>query len=102
MAVGHLLEENRLQVVEPIKISEPKTKFVVDVYKKWQAPHDSLFVLDKIDPQFNRAARNIQDVKLLTVESLNTYDCLSARRIFITPTALEQLSARLAKAAEKN
>src|SRR5689334_17726662 len=30
MAVNHLITENRFQVVEPIKISEPKTKFVAE------------------------------------------------------------------------
>ena len=101
MAVSHLLKENLLQVVEPIKISEPKTKYVADVYKKWQAPTDSLLVLDKIDPVLHRAARNIPNVRLVSVETLNTYDCLRARRVFITAAGLAQLSERLAKTGEK-
>jgi large subunit ribosomal protein L4 len=101
MAVNHLIEEKRLQVVEPIKLSEPKTKNVAAIYKKWQAPMNSIFVIEKVDALLSRAARNINAVQLSTVESLNTYNCLSARRIFITPAALEQLSARLAQKSEK-
>jgi len=97
LAMNHLIHENRLQVVDPVKLSEPKTKLVADIYKKWQAPTDSLFVVEKIDPQFNRAARNIPLVKIVDVESFNTYECLRARRVFITQTALENLATRLSK-----
>jgi large subunit ribosomal protein L4 len=100
MAVQSVLEENRLQVVEPIEISEPKTKNVAAIYSKWQAPSDSLFVVDKIAPEFNRASRNIPQVKVADVSTLNTYDCLRARRIFITKPALEQLSVRIAQREE--
>jgi len=95
MAVNSLLSENRLQVVEPVTIAESKTKNVAQVYRKWQTPTDSLYVVEKMDPKFLRASRNIKDVKVTTVESLNTYECMKARRIFMTPTAVEQLTARV-------
>ena len=95
MAVNSLLLENRLQVVEPVTIAESKTKNVAQVYRKWQTPTDSLYVVEKMDPKFLRASRNIKDVKVTTVESLNTYECMKARRIFMTPTAVEQLTARV-------
>ncbi len=100
MAVKELLDGGKLQVVEPIEMKEPKTKYVAAVYKKWQAPTDSLFVVEKIDPLFNRAARNIPNVVLKDVESLNTYDCLGARRVFMTKAALDALVARVSKATE--
>ena len=95
MAVGSLLEENRLQIVEPVSVAEPKTKNVAQVYSKWQTPSDSLYVVDKIEPNFKRASRNIKNVTVTTVESLNSYDCLKARRIYMTPVAFEQLTARI-------
>ncbi len=101
MAVSHLLKENILQVVEPIQFPEPKTKHVAEIYKKWLAPTDSLLVLDKIDPALNRASRNISNVRIVDVDTLNTYDCLRARRVFITAAGLAQLSERLAKTGEK-
>jgi len=101
MALQGLIQSERLQVVEPVTVSEPKTKLVSGIYKKWNAPTDSLFVLDKIDPLFARAAKNIAGVQVTTVDSLNTYDCMAARKIFITPTALEQLTARIGKGLEE-
>jgi large subunit ribosomal protein L4 len=95
MALQELFSENKFQVVDPIQVSEPKTRLVAQIYSKWQAPTDSLFVVHKKDPVFSRASKNIANVKVTDVESLNTYDCLAARRIFITPEALEQLSARI-------
>jgi large subunit ribosomal protein L4 len=101
MSLDQLLKDNKLQVVEPIKLSEPKTKNVAGVYAKWQAPKGSLFVLDRVEPTFHQASRNIANVRVMDVESLNTYDCLKARRIFITQAALERLSARIAPKTEK-
>lgn len=98
LAVKSLMESDRLQVVEPIKLDEPKTKYVANVYKKWQAPSSSLFVVSDRQPDFIRASRNIPDVAVTDVGTLNTYDCLKARRVFITADALERLSARLSKA----
>ncbi len=96
MAVEGLLKDDRLQVVEPIKISEAKTKNVAAVYSKWKAPTDSIFLVDKVDEKFNRASRNIANVIVSDVASFNTYDCLRARRVFITKAGLEQLTARIA------
>lgn len=101
MAIKELLENNKLQVVDPIVLSEPKTKNVAAIYAKWNVPTKSLLVLDKIEPHFQRASRNIQYVQITDVESLNTYDCLAARRVYITTAALESLSARISKYTEK-
>lgn len=100
MALRGLLEDNRIQVVEPIKLSEIKTKNVAAIYLKWQAPTDSFFLVDKIDADFSRASRNIQNVRVSDVASFNTYDCLRARRVFITKAGLEQLTARVGQKAE--
>jgi large subunit ribosomal protein L4 len=97
LAVKSLLEENRLQVVDAVEISEPKTKHVAAVYAKWQAPTDSVLLVDKVDANFHRAARNIAHVKVADVASFNVYDALRARRVFITRPALEQLSSRFNK-----
>jgi large subunit ribosomal protein L4 len=96
MAVSEIIKDEVLQVVEPVKITEPKTKHVAAIFAKWKAPTDSLFVFDKLDPNFQRAARNIANVTLKNVETLNTYDCLKARRIFITESALNALKERIA------
>ncbi len=95
MAIKGLIDDNRIQVVEPIEISQPKTKHVAAVFTKWQAPTDSIFLVEKIEPTLNRAARNIANVRLLDVASLNTYDCLRARKVFLTKPALQALTARI-------
>lgn len=101
MAFGGLIEDKRIQVVEPIALPEVKTKHVAAVYKKWQAPTDSLFVVEKIDPNFQRAARNVSNVRVFDVETLSAYDFLRARRVFITEPALDALASRLGSASEE-
>jgi len=102
MAVAQLIKDNRFQIVDPIKISEQKTKHVAAIYAKWNAPTNSLLVVDKIDAQFNRVSRNIANVRVMDVETLNTYELLGARRLFITKPAFDGLVARLSKAAGSN
>jgi len=100
MALKELIDAGKLQVVDSVEVKEPKTKAVAAVYANWQAPNNSLFVVEKIETLFNRAARNIAAVALKDVESLNTFDCLAARKVFITKGALEKLSARISKSLE--
>lgn len=100
MAVKGLLDDKRIQVVEPIELSEIKTKHVAAIFNKWQAPTDSLFLLPKVDAGLNRASRNISHVKVSDVASFNIYDCLRARRVFITKEGLAELTARITKKAE--
>ncbi len=102
MAIAQLIKNNRFQIVEPIQITEPKTKSVAAIYQKWNAPTSSLLVVDKIDSQFNRASRNINSVRVTDVQSLNTYEVLGARRLFITKPAFDALVERLAKSVGAN
>ncbi len=95
MAFKKLLDDSRVQIVEPIDLKEPKTKLMASVYGKWQAPSDSLFVVEKLEPKLVRAGRNISNVHLRDAESLNTYDCLRARKVFLTPAALKLLESRV-------
>ena len=61
---------------------------------------DSFYIVDKIDSNFSKASRNIPNVTVTDVATLNTYDCLRARRIFITKEALTQLTARIKEGGE--
>jgi large subunit ribosomal protein L4 len=95
LAFRNMIEEGRLQIVDPIQLSEPKTKNVAAIYEKWKTPTDAILIVDKIDPQFHRAARNIPLVTVTDVATVNTYECLKARRVFVTRGALDQLIVRL-------
>lgn len=100
IAFMNLVNEGRIQVVEDVKITEPKTKNVAAIYAKWQAPAQSVLVIDKLDPTFARASRNIENVCVIDAESFNTYDLLRARRVFVTKPAFDQLTARMASSLE--
>ncbi len=101
-AFKQLIDEARLQVVEPVEVKEPKTKFVAAVFKKWSAPTDSVFVVDKLNDSLVRASRNISSVTVVDAESLNTYHCLRARKIFLTPAALKCVEARVLGSGDKS
>ncbi len=83
-----------------MKLKEVKTKVVANIYRKWNAPTDSIYVVERISEDLQRAARNVSNVELRDVESLNAYDCLRARKIFISSEALDKLTARLSPVKE--
>jgi len=101
MAVRELISDNRLQVVDAIQLAESKTRVVAAIYKKWQVPTDSLLIVDKIQAEFGRASRNIENVRVTDVATFNAYDALRARRVFITKPALDILHKRLSAAASE-
>lgn len=100
-ALKGLFDDGRLQVVEPIELKEAKTRNVAEVYKRWKVSTGCLLVVERLEPDFVRASRNIAAVRVVDVQTVNVYDCLSARQVFITPTALEQLATRLGKTVER-
>ncbi len=100
LAVKGLFDDDRFQVVEPIKLSEVKTKNVAAVYKKWNAPTDSILLVEKVEADFARASRNIPNVRVVDVATFNAYDAMRARRVFVTKSALNSLSTRLGTVSE--
>lgn len=100
LAVKELIEDNRMTVVEPIQISETKTRLVADVYKKWNTPTDSILLVDKIAADFGRASRNIENVRVVDVATFNAYDAIRARRVYVTKPALDLLHKRLGASLE--
>jgi ribosomal protein L4 len=83
-----------------MELPEVKTKHITAIFSKWQAPIGSFLLVDKVDANLNRAARNVASVKISDVASFNVYDCLKARRVFITKAGLELLTARVSAKAE--
>ncbi len=101
LAIRGLFEDERIQIVEPIKLTELKTKHVAAIYKKWKAPTDSILLVDKLDADFTRASRNAANVRVVDVASFNAYEAMRARRVFVTKPALAALSERLGASSEK-
>jgi len=87
------LQSNDVRVLDAIKLDEPKTKFVAQMYKKLGIDRSCLLALTGRDESVERAARNIDRTTLTTVAQLNAWDIMNKRTLLLTKEGLEQLLA---------
>ena len=95
LAVKHILSEkvkcNDLIIIDELKIAEPKTK-ILKSYLDKQKINSALFLEgDTPNQNLSLAARNLKDIKYLSVKSVNALDLLRHQKLIISKDALAQL-----------
>ena len=89
-ALSNAVAENKLIIVDDIKLAEIKTKnfqAMLDAFKLNKA----FVLLDSNDKNVILSARNIQDVKTAGVNELNVYDVLKYQTVVATKAAVEKI-----------
>ncbi|MCD7716196.1 MAG: 50S ribosomal protein L4 [Lachnospiraceae bacterium] len=89
-ALTSRVQENRLIVLDELKLAEIKTKnmkAVLDALKVDKA----LVVLDEKDENVMLSARNIPDVKTALTNTINVYDVLKYNTVVVTKAAVEAI-----------
>lgn len=94
-ALSLKLREGRLLVVDKLEVAEPKTREVVRLLRELGLSGKVLLLVDEVGEVLGRAARNLQQVKLLPVKGLNVYDLLAYDMVVSTPQALRRIEERL-------
>lgn len=95
MALSEKMKNGSVVVVDELSIDQPKTKKISEILSNLKAGNKNiLFVADIIDKNIKTAARNIKGLELEQAASLNSYQVLWARKLVITPKAIEILSNR--------
>ena len=92
-AILSKIQTNDIRVLDGIKLDQPKTKFVVQMYKALGIDRSCLFALSDRNESVERSARNIDRTTLTTVKQLNVWDILRNRTLLMTKDGLEQLIA---------
>ena len=95
LAFKHILSEkvkcNDLILIDELKIAEPKTK-ILKSYLDKQKINSALFLEgDTPNQNLSLAARNLKDIKYLSVKSVNALDLLRYQKLIISKDALAQL-----------
>ena len=93
-AVSELHRQGRLRVLDNISVSNPKTKEMVALLKKLKTD-DALIITLDIDPNLSLAARNIPNVYVQDINSVDLLSLLSCEQIFITADAVKRLEELL-------
>jgi large subunit ribosomal protein L4 len=78
----------KIIVIENITSKEGKTAELAKLLAKIGANRNTLIVVDQKTPELERAARNIQAVKVVSATYVNVYDVLNADCIVFTQPAL--------------
>lgn len=88
-ALSEKLKEKNILIIENLSIEEPKTKLMKEILKNLNIK-DALIVLSSEDSLIERASKNLQDIKVIPVKSLNTYDVLLYNKILFTKESIEE------------
>jgi large subunit ribosomal protein L4 len=87
------LQSSDIRVLNDIKLAEPKTKLMAQVYKALGIDRSCLFALNGRDENLERSARNLDRTTVTTVEQLNAWDIMNNRTLLLTKAALEKILA---------
>lgn len=87
--------ENRVVIIEDIKLDQPKTKVVYNLLKTAKLDEKKLLIgVDSLSSNLKLALRNIPKVSLRRIIDVNAYDVMSADYVLLTKKALENLESR--------
>jgi len=84
-----------MTLVDKLEFAEPKTRDMAGILKHLDCTGQSLLIATAGNSvNVYKSARNIAGVTVSPAAELNALNVLSARRLLITPEALDQIKAR--------
>lgn len=86
-----------LVVIEDAAMADHKTKALASSLEKLGLMN-ATFIVDAMEPNFDKASRNLPHVKVIPTAGANVLDILKREKLVLTKNAVEMLTARLAKA----
>lgn len=84
------VNNDNLIALDEMKFDEIKTKNFVEVLNNLKAD-DALVILSESDKNVIFSGRNIPTVKVITTDSINTYDVLKYKKLIATQDALKKI-----------
>ena len=94
-ALSLKVREQAFRVVDQFDITQPKTRQVAQLIKRFTEKPKVLFVTGEKHEPLSLSARNIPGVKVLPVMGLNVYDLLDHTTVICAEEAIERISGRL-------
>ncbi|MBW7868117.1 MAG: 50S ribosomal protein L4 [Brumimicrobium sp.] len=89
-ALSYKAKEDGIIVLEGLKFDAPKTKDFIAVLKALKMDSEKvLFVVGEHDKNTYLSSRNIEKAKVITADSLNTFDVMNAKKLVIAKEAVE-------------
>lgn len=92
--LSELVRQNRMIVVDNLKLKMPKTQELVKVLQKLKV-EKGLIIIDNDDLNINLAARNTPHLKVCDAGRVDPVNLVAAEKIVITVAAIKKLEERL-------
>ncbi len=99
-------QSGEIKIISGLEKIEPKTKFMADVVKKLDAVSKKKNILlitpDREKNGFEnlyRASRNIEGLRILKADLINTYEILNTKAIFLMKDAVDAIEKHFVKGA---
>ena len=93
--MSELVRQDRIMVIDSIAIEKPKTKLLIDKMNGLGIKK-GLFVTEESDLNLLLAGRNIPDVDICTVSSVNPVSLINFEKVIMTVGALKKFEEMLA------
>ena len=89
-------EAGAIRLLESLSLEKPSTKAMRSLLQGVETRGKALVVLSGRDEVLEKSARNLPEVRVLTVQGLNVYDILRADTLIMTPEVVHTLREVLA------
>ena len=83
--------DNSLTVVDKFDFKEIKTKQVVNALTNLKVEGKTLIMIPEKDEILQRSARNIENVRTISVSTINVYDLLKYKNLILTVDTVKKL-----------
>lgn len=92
-ALAYKAKESQIVVVEDFNFETAKTKNYVEMLKKFEAVDmRTLMVIKNTELNVVLAARNLRKARVLTADSINTFEILNAKKMFISESSIAEIA----------
>ena len=90
-ALSSKVASEEMMVVTKIELEEIRTKAIVEMLSKLKAAKKALIVTTESDEKIYKSARNIEGVKVVTVNTLCVYDILNCDSFIVLKDAAKKI-----------
>ena len=87
--LSQLLRDGRLQVIDELVVTSPKTKEFAAKVKNFGA-EQALFVTKELDENLYLSSRNLPNVLVIEAQQVDPYSLLRFKKVFVTREAIKQ------------
>ncbi len=95
-ALSYKVQDNALMFIEPFTMDAPKTKEFMSIIENIKAgDRKVLVVLPENSKNIFLSSRNLPNVKVITVDEINTYTIMNSRSIVLVDGVQDILSSRV-------